>query len=80
MFFKLPPKWVAKETHIDDLVMWYVQKTILWPMHNNSLDICTVVYHYYFYVIAIIFIIYYYYFMLRSRTIVKAYNITTSTP
>ena len=25
MFFKLPPKLVAKETHTDDLVMWYVQ-------------------------------------------------------
>ena len=27
VFFKLPPKLVAKETHIDELVMWYVQKS-----------------------------------------------------
>jgi hypothetical protein len=30
--FKLPPKLVAKETHIDDLVMWYVQTTTILPM------------------------------------------------
>jgi len=51
VFFKLPPKLVAKETHTDDLVMWYVQTTIVLPIHNNYSNICTVYHYYYYFVI-----------------------------